>query len=166
MNDWKKEDYKGKSKEEIAETLTPEQRQVTLKNGTERPFANAYHDNRAEGIYVDLYTGEPLFSSKDQFQSGCGWPSFTKPLNQEEVVERVDRSHGMIRQEVRSQGSDAHLGHVFPDGPKAQGGLRYCINSAALRFVPRQDLERLGYGEYKVLFEGGAEPEKRKDRED
>lgn len=132
--------------------LTPEQYRVTQENGTERPFSGAYTDNKAAGLYVDIVSGEPLFTSMDKFDSGCGWPSFTRPLNEENVRELRDISHGMIRTEVRSAHGDSHLGHVFPDGPSDQGGLRYCINSASLRFIPVSRLEAEGYGEYLELF--------------
>jgi methionine-R-sulfoxide reductase len=135
--------------------LTPMQYEVTQNNATEPPFHNEFWDNQREGIYVDVVSGEPLFSSRDQYDAGCGWPSFTKPLHKEEVNERIDSSHGMIRTEVRSHTADSHLGHVFPDGPKDEGGLRYCINSAALRFIPKEDLEKEGYAEYRKLFESG-----------
>lgn len=131
--------------------LTPVQYDVTRRSATEPPFRNEYWDTRAPGIYVDVITGEPLFSSLDKFDSGCGWPSFTKPLPGPRVTEREDLSHGMTRTEVRASGSDAHLGHVFDDGPA--GLPRYCINSAALRFVPLEKLDEEGYGEYKKLFE-------------
>ncbi len=133
--------------------LTDEQRRVTQDNGTERPFANAYHDNKEPGIYVDVVSGEPLFSSTDKFNSGSGWPSFTKPIEGMEVNEIRDTTHGMVRTEVRSKHADSHLGHVFPDGPRESTGLRYCINSASLRFIPVDKLEEEGYGEYKKLFE-------------
>jgi peptide-methionine (R)-S-oxide reductase len=133
--------------------LSPEQFRVTQQSGTERPFQNAFWDNHEPGIYVDIVSGEPLFSSLDKFDSGCGWPSFTKPLESENVGELVDTSHGMRRTEVRSANADSHLGHVFNDGPRDQGGLRYCINSASLRFIPLEKLESEGYGEYRKLFE-------------
>jgi peptide-methionine (R)-S-oxide reductase len=136
--------------------LTPEQFRVTQQSGTERPFHNEFHDSHAPGIYVDIVSGEPLFSSLDKFDSGCGWPSFTQPLENEHVVEKQDASHGMVRTEVRSTHADSHLGHVFPDGPRDRGGLRYCINSASLRFVPLADLEKEGYGQYANLFAGDA----------
>jgi peptide-methionine (R)-S-oxide reductase len=141
-----------KNKDAIAQ-LSPEQFRVTQQNGTERPFQNAFWDHDEPGIYVDIVSGEPLFSSLDKFDSSCGWPSFTKPLEAENVEERVDTSHGMIRTEVRSNHADSHLGHVFDDGPHDKGGLRYCINSASLRFIPLEELESEGYGEYRKLFE-------------
>ncbi|PDT86206.1 peptide-methionine (R)-S-oxide reductase MsrB [Sinorhizobium sp. BJ1] len=128
--------------------LTPEQYRVTQQNGTERPFTGEYHDNKRPGIYVDVVSGEPLFASADKFDSGCGWPSFTKPIVPANINELRDDSHGMIRTEVRSAHGDSHLGHVFPDGPQDRGGLRYCINSAALRFIPRDEMEVEGYGAY------------------
>lgn len=136
-----------KTKEAIAK-LTPEQYRVTQQNGTERPFTGAYNANKEPGIYVDIVSGEPLFASSDKFESGCGWPSFTKPIVPANVKELRDTTHGMIRIEVRSQHGDSHLGHVFDDGPADRGGLRYCINSASLRFVPRDKMEAEGYGEY------------------
>lgn len=132
--------------------LTPLQYHVTQQAGTEPPFQNEYWDNKREGIYVDVVSGEPLFSSLDKFDSGTGWPSFTKPLEPDTIVERRDTSHSMIRTEVRSRGAGSHLGHVFPDGPPPTG-RRYCINSAALRFIPKEELEGQGYGSYKKLFE-------------
>jgi peptide-methionine (R)-S-oxide reductase len=137
---------------EALSCLTPEQYQVTQKDGTERPFANAYWDNKEPGLYVDVVSGEPLFASVDKFDSGSGWPSFTKPIDMDNVVENRDVSHGMVRTEVRSAHGDSHLGHLFPDGPEDAGGLRYCINSASLRFIPLDELETEGYGEYRKLF--------------
>lgn len=136
---------------ELKKRLTPLQYNVTRQDGTERPFDNAYWDNTRQGIYVDIVSGEPLFSSLDKFKSGTGWPSFTKPLVRENIVENEDRSHLMVRTEVRSRYGDSHLGHVFPDGPPP-GGLRYCINSASLRFIPVEDLDKEGYGEFVGLF--------------
>jgi peptide-methionine (R)-S-oxide reductase len=133
--------------------LSREQFLVTQQNGTERPFENAYWNHDEPGIYVDIVSGEPLFSSLDKFDSDCGWPSFTKPVDPENVEERSDNSHGMSRTEVRSSHGESHLGHVFDDGPKDAGGLRYCINSASLRFIPADELEGEGYGEYVKLFE-------------
>jgi peptide-methionine (R)-S-oxide reductase len=133
---------------EALSCLTPEQYQVTQKGGTERPFSNAYWDNKTPGLYVDVVSGEPLFASVDKFDSGSGWPSFTKPIDMDNVIENQDASHGMVRTEVRSANGDSHLGHVFPDGPEDAGGLRYCINSASLRFVHRDDMEAEGYGAY------------------
>jgi peptide-methionine (R)-S-oxide reductase len=141
-----------KSAEAISR-LSPEEFQVTQQNGTERPFENAYWDHDEPGIYVDIVSGEPLFSSLDKFDSNCGWPSFTKPVEAGNVEERADGSHGMSRTEVRSSYGDSHLGHVFDDGPKEAGGLRYCINSASLRFIPLDELESAGYGKYLELFE-------------
>ncbi len=135
------------------EALTPEQYQVTQKSGTERPFTGEYWDNHEPGLYVDIVSGEPLFASVDKFDSGTGWPSFTKPVDSSNVVEKRDLGHFMIRTEVRSSHGDSHLGHVFPDGPEDAGGLRYCINSASLRFIPRDDLEKEGYGQYLSLFD-------------
>ena len=136
-----------KSKEAIA-NLTPEQFRVTQQSGTERPGTGEYLHNKEPGIYVDIVSGEPLFASSDKFESGCGWPSFTKPIEPANVAELKDTSHGMVRTEVRSAHGDSHLGHVFPDGPRDRGGLRYCINSASLRFVPRAEMEAQGYGAY------------------
>ena len=139
-------DY-GKNAEEIAK-LTPEQYRVTQQSGTEPPGTGEYLDNKDPGIYVDIVSGEPLFASSDKYESGCGWPSFTKPIEPANVNELKDASYGMVRTEVRSAHGDSHLGHVFDDGPRDRGGLRYCINSAALRFVHRDDMEAQGYGAY------------------
>ncbi|MEQ8368728.1 MAG: peptide-methionine (R)-S-oxide reductase MsrB [Roseicyclus sp.] len=128
--------------------LTPEQYRVTQDSGTERPGTGAYLDNKDPGIYVDIVSGEPLFASSDKYESGCGWPSFTKPIEPAHINELRDLTHGMIRTEVRSTHCDSHLGQVFPDGPRDRGGLRYCINSASLRFVHRDDMEAEGYGAY------------------
>lgn len=141
-----------KSLEEIAK-LSPEQFCVTQQGATERPGSGAYLHNHESGIYVDIVSGEPLFASSDKFQSGCGWPSFTKPIEPLNINELRDTTHGMIRTEVRSAHGDSHLGHVFPDGPRDKGGLRYCINSASLRFVPRAEMEAQGYGAYLDLVE-------------
>jgi peptide-methionine (R)-S-oxide reductase len=129
-------------------SLTPEQYRVTQQNGTERPGTGEYLDNKEPGIYVDTVSGEPLFASSDKFESGCGWPSFTKPIEPTNIKELRDTTQGMVRTEVRSTFGDSHLGHVFPDGPADRGGLRYCINSASLRFVHRDDMEAEGYGAY------------------
>lgn len=138
---------------EAISRLTPEQYQVTQKNGTEPAFNNEFWNNKEPGIYVDVVSGEPLFASVNKYDSGTGWPSFTVPLEPGNVVEHKDRTLWMTRTEVRSAHGDSHLGHVFPDGPREAGGLRYCLNSAALRFVPLDDLEREGYGDYRKLFE-------------
>lgn len=139
--------------EDQKKKLTPIQYEVTQKDGTEPPFRNEYWNETRPGIYVDIISRTPLFTSLDKFDAGCGWPSFTKPLKRGEIKEKADLSHNMVRTEVRSTGSDAHLGHVFTDGPQEKGGLRYCINSAALRFIPLESLKDEGYGEYLPLFE-------------
>jgi peptide-methionine (R)-S-oxide reductase len=128
--------------------LSPEQYRVTQQSGTERPGTGEYLDNKEPGIYVDIVSGEPLFASSDKYESGCGWPSFTKPIERAHIKELRDTTHGMIRTEVRSAQGDSHLGHVFEDGPRDRGGLRYCINSASLRFIHRDNMEAEGYGEY------------------
>ncbi len=141
---------------EALSSLSPEQYRVTQRDGTEIPFDNAYWNNKEPGIYVDVVSGEPLFASIDKFDSGSGWPSFTKPIKPENVTEINDSSHGMVRTEVRSTHGDSHLGHIFPDGPREAGGLRYCINSASLRFIHLDELESEGYSSYRKLFETGA----------
>ncbi|MCW3820451.1 peptide-methionine (R)-S-oxide reductase MsrB [Micromonospora sp. DR5-3] len=143
---------------EAISRLSPEQYRVTQEAGTEPAFDNAYWDNKEPGIYVDVVSGEPLFASVNKFDSGTGWPSFTKPIEPTNVREIQDSTLGMVRTEVRSAHGDSHLGHVFDDGPPEAGGLRYCMNSAALRFVRRDDLEREGYGEYRKIFESAARP--------
>ncbi|WP_268741875.1 peptide-methionine (R)-S-oxide reductase MsrB [Bacillus sp. m3-13] len=147
-----KENWKKENNADLKKKLTPMQYEVTQNNGTESPFKNEFWNHTEEGIYVDIVSGEPLFSSLDKYDAGCGWPSFTQPINKEQVKEEMDVSHRMVRTEVRSKEGDSHLGHVFEDGPVDKGGLRYCINSAALRFIPVSQLEQEGYGEYKKLF--------------
>ena len=142
---WELSDEK---KKELKERLTPLQYKVTQENGTEPPFNNEYDAHFEEGIYVDIVTGKPLFSSKDKFNSGCGWPAFSKPINKGYIKEKEDFSHGMFRTEVRSKSGYSHLGHVFTDGPEELGGLRYCINSASLKFIPKDKMKELGYGDY------------------
>ena len=140
--------------------LNAKQYQVTQEGATEPAFRNEFWDNKESGIYVNVVSGEPLFASANKYDSGSGWPSFTVPIDKANVVERSDSSYGMVRTEVRSAHGDSHLGHVFPDGPASEGGMRYCINSAALRFIPLSDLEREGYGEFRALFEDSGESEK------
>ncbi len=137
---------------EALSLLTPEQYRVTQQDGTERPFDNEYWDNEEPGLYIDVVSGEPLFASFDKFDSGSGWPSFVKPIDADNIVECRDTNHGVVRTEVRSTNGNSHLGHVFPDGPREAGGLRYCINSASLRFIHRDELESEGYGEFRKLF--------------
>jgi len=152
---WNVTNFHRTSESELKQKLTPEQYQVTQHEGTERPFQNAYWDNHQAGIYVDVVSGEPLFSSLDKFESGTGWPSFTRPLAPENIKTKTDRQFLMTRTEVRSAHADSHLGHIFDDGPKPTG-LRYCMNSASMRFIPVSKLATEGYGEYVKLFEGKA----------
>ncbi|MDL4839709.1 peptide-methionine (S)-S-oxide reductase MsrA [Aquibacillus rhizosphaerae] len=147
-NNWSKKIDKSTLKEK----LSPIQYQVTQENGTETPFQNEYWDHDKEGIYVDVVSGEPLFSSQDKYDAGCGWPSFTKPIDRTNVKENMDTTHGMRRIEIRSKDADSHLGHVFEDGPIEKGGLRYCMNSAAMRFIPKDEMESEGYGDLINLF--------------
>lgn len=141
-----------KPKEERLKELTPLQFEVTQHSATEPPFSGKYNEFDEDGLYVDIVSGEALFTSLDKFSAGCGWPSFSKPVGNNVLKEKLDTTHGMVRTEVRSRQADSHLGHVFADGPKDSGGMRYCINSAALRFIPFDELEKQGYGEYKHLF--------------
>lgn len=142
-----------KDQEKLKETLSPLAYQVTQEQGTEAPFSGKYDDFYQKGIYVDIVSGEPLFASKDKYDAGCGWPSFTKPIQRQNIREKADFSHGMHRVEVRSKTADSHLGHVFSDGPQVAGGLRYCINSAALRFIPVEEMAAADYGELVDLVE-------------
>ncbi|HLS09999.1 peptide-methionine (S)-S-oxide reductase MsrA [Lentibacillus sp.] len=152
--DFIKENWKQRTdKSELKAKLTPIQYSVTQENGTETPFANEYWDNEEEGIYVDLISGDVLFSSRDKYDAGCGWPSFTKPVDPYQIEEKTDTSHGMIRTEVRSKNADSHLGHVFEDGPQDKGGLRYCMNSAAMKFIPKEEMKEKGYENYLYLFD-------------
>lgn len=147
---WDKNNF---NREELKEKLTPIQFEVTQNDKTEPPFKNEYYDNKEEGIYVDIVSGDVLFSSKDKFDSGCGWPSFTKPIKETSIIQKSDFTHGMFRTEVRSSKANSHLGHVFNDGPKELGGLRYCINSASLKFIPKYKMIEEGYKNYLYLFE-------------
>ena len=146
-------DIKSLYEEELKEKLSPMAYAVTQENATERPFTGKYDDFYEKGIYVDIVSGEPLFSSAEKYDAGCGWPSFSKPIAKRQVREKADFSHGMHRIEVRSKEANSHLGHVFTDGPVDKGGLRYCINSASLKFIPYEKMDELGYGEYKSLVE-------------
>lgn len=147
------DDYKKPEESDIKKILTKEQYDVTQKNNTEPQFQNEYWNNKEKGIYVDVVTGMPLFVSSDKYDSGCGWPSFTKPIDRNAIVYKRDTSHGMERTEVRSKNAESHLGHVFTDGPIEEGGLRYCINSASLKFIPLSQMEENGYGDYIELID-------------
>ena len=151
------DNFKKPSVEELKKKLSADQFRITQMAGTEQPFKNAYWDHHESGIYVDVVSGEPLFSSQDKFESGTGWPSFVRPLEKKNVVTKSDLAHGMVRDEVRSRLADSHLGHVFDDGPRDKGGLRYCINSASLKFIPVSALEKEGYGAYKAMFDSKAD---------
>lgn len=157
----KEKDYVKPSDAELRKTLTPLQYQCTQQAATEKPFDNAYWDNKREGIYVDIVSGEPLFSSTDKYDSGTGWPSFTKPIDESSIVTRPDHELSVERTELRSKKADSHLGHVFDDGPRDKGGKRFCVNSAALKFIPREEMEAKGYGRYLSLF-GKNKSDKRK----
>jgi len=141
------------NKEALKETLSPIEYAVTQENATEQPFTGTYDDFYEKGIYVDIVSGDPLFASTDKFDAGCGWPSFSKTISRQDIQEKADFSHGMHRVEVRSKEADSHLGHVFSDGPQDKGGLRYCINSAALKFIPLAEMDEKGYGDYKSVVE-------------
>lgn len=152
--DFIKETWHNNNQErDLKKELTPMQYHVTQEEGTEPPFQNEYWNHEEEGIYVDIVSGEVLFSSKEKFDAQCGWPSFVKPVDDQNITEKIDKTHGMIRTEVRSKTGNSHLGHVFPDGPTEHGGLRYCVNSAAMRFIPKQELKSEGYAEYANLFD-------------
>lgn len=153
-------EYKAKDKSSLKKELTPMQYKVTQENGTEQPFKNEYWDNHREGIYVDVTTGEPLFSSTDKYDSGTGWPSFTKGINDNNLNTKLDLDLGLPRTEVRSKTGNSHLGHVFDDGPKDKGGKRFCINSAALKFIPKEEMESKGYGKYLSLFKQSSQAQK------
>lgn len=148
--------YSRPSQDKIKRKLNNLEYEVTQENATEKPFTHEFNENNEDGIYVDIVSGEPLFSSNDKFDAGCGWPSFTEPIENEHILEKKDTSIGRVRTEVRSKYADSHLGHVFEDGPEDKGGLRYCINGAALKFVKKEDMEKEGYGEYLILFNGKA----------
>lgn len=152
VNGSQNQDAESKKYQKDLGKLTEFQKYVTQKEGTEPAFNNEYWNNKKDGIYVDITSGEPLFSSKDKYDSGTGWPSFTRPIQKDSVVEKSDNKFGMKRVEVRSKSADSHLGHVFEDGPKDQGGMRYCINSASLKFIPRESLEKEGYAEFSKQF--------------
>lgn len=147
-----KDKYEKPSQKELKKRLSTLEYDVTQNSATEKPFTHEYNDNEEEGIYVDIVSGEPLFSSQDKYDAGCGWPSFTRPIEKENVIEKKDRSHFMIRTEVKSKASDSHLGHVFNDGPKDKGGLRYCINGTSLKFINKKNMEEEGYGKYLRIF--------------